>query len=114
MRHDAFANPNHHIDRLMFVAQGMNYDKVMALKRNIDAAIGPSGLNVLYVMWQAERMKVICDHLNITLTIIVARPRRLSVSAVFLPHTRTRQGLVPGRASCEYYYQHQTVSQASR
>jgi hypothetical protein len=47
-RYDAFAGPNHHIDSLMFVAQDKNYDKVMALKRNIDAVTGPSGLNVLY------------------------------------------------------------------
>lgn len=70
-QYDAFANPNHHINSLMFVAKDKGYNKVMALKRDIEAAIAPSDLNVLYVMSQAERVKVIYDHLNIILTTIV-------------------------------------------
>jgi putative ABC transport system permease protein len=70
-QYDAFANPNHHINSLMFVAKDKGYDKVIALKRDIEAAIAPSDLNVLYVMSQAERVKVIYDHLNIILTTIV-------------------------------------------
>jgi putative ABC transport system permease protein len=70
-QYDAFANPHHDINSLMFVAQEKRYDKVMALKRDIEAAIAPSDLNVLYVMSQAERVKVIYDHLNIILTTIV-------------------------------------------
>ena len=69
--YDTFANPDHHINSLMFVAKEKSYDKVMALKGEIEAAIAPSDLNVLYVMSQAERVKVIYDHLNIILTTIV-------------------------------------------
>jgi putative ABC transport system permease protein len=69
--YDAFANPRRDINSLMIVARDKSYDKVMALKGEIEAAIAPSDLNVLYVMSQAERVKVIYDHLNIILTTIV-------------------------------------------
>lgn len=70
-QYDAVANPNHDINSLMFVAKDKSYDKVMALKSDIETAIAPSDLNILYVMSQAERVKVIYDHLNIILTTIV-------------------------------------------
>jgi ABC-type antimicrobial peptide transport system permease subunit len=55
----------------MFVAKDKRYGQVMALKREIEAAIAGSDLSVLYVMSQAERVKVIYDHLNIILTALV-------------------------------------------
>jgi putative ABC transport system permease protein len=70
-QYDAFANPDHTINSLMFVAKDKRFEKVMALKRDIEAAIASSDLNVLYVMSQAERVKIIFDHLNIILTTIV-------------------------------------------
>ncbi len=70
-QYDAFANPNHDINSLMFVAKDKRFEKVMALKSDIEATIASSDLNVLYVMSQAERVKVIFDHLNIILTTIV-------------------------------------------
>lgn len=69
--YDAKINPQHNINSLMFVAKDRHYDTVMKLKRGIEAAIAPSSLNVLYVMSQAERVKVIYDHLNIVLTVLV-------------------------------------------
>lgn len=69
--YDSFANPEHHVNSLMFVAQDKSYAGVMALKKDIEAAIAPSDLNILYVMSQAERVKIIYDHLNIILTVIV-------------------------------------------
>lgn len=71
VHYDAFANPNHEINSLMFVAKDKQYANVMALKKDIEAAIASSDLSVLYVMSQAERVKVIFDHLNIVLTTIV-------------------------------------------
>ncbi len=70
-QYDAIANPGHLVNSLMFVAKDKRYDTVMALKREIEKAIAPTGLDVLYVMSQAERVKVIYDHLNIILTTIV-------------------------------------------
>ena len=70
-QYDALANPEHRVNSLMFVAKDKSYEKVMALKRDIEAAIAPSQLNVLYVMSQAERVKVIFDHLDIVLSVIV-------------------------------------------
>lgn len=79
-QYDAVANPRHHINSLMFIAQDNSYEEVMSLKRRIEAAIVSSDLHVLYVMSQAERVKVIYDHLNIILTTIVLLS--LSVLAV--------------------------------
>jgi putative ABC transport system permease protein len=70
-QYDAFVNPGHAINSLMFVAKNKRYENVMTLKRDIENAIAVSDLNVLYVMSQAERVKVIFDHLNIVLTTIV-------------------------------------------
>ncbi|MBI2752105.1 MAG: ABC transporter permease [Betaproteobacteria bacterium] len=70
-QYDAVANPEHHVNSLMFIARDSSYDKVMTLKRDLEAAIVSSDLSVLYVMSQAERVKVIYDHLSIILTTIV-------------------------------------------
>lgn len=70
-QYDALVNPGHNVNSLMFVAKDRQFEKVMALKRGIEAAIAPSDLNVLYVMSQAERVRVIYDHLNIILTTLV-------------------------------------------
>jgi hypothetical protein len=70
-RYDALVNPEHRINSLMFVARDKRFAAVMATKRDIEAAIAASDLDVLYVMSQAERVKVIYDHLNIVLTTIV-------------------------------------------
>jgi len=70
-QYDAVANLSHEVNSLMFVAKDRGFENVMALKRDIEAAIELSDLKVLYVMSQAERVKVIYDHLNIILTTIV-------------------------------------------
>ncbi len=69
-QYDTLVNPDHKINSLMFVAENKGFTSVMAMKRDIEAAIATSDLNVLYVMSQAERVKVIFDHLNIILTAI--------------------------------------------
>lgn len=70
-QYDAFANPNHLINSVMFIAKNNDYNNVINLKKDIEKAITPSKLSVFYVMSQAERVKIIYDHLNIILTTIV-------------------------------------------
>jgi putative ABC transport system permease protein len=70
-QYDAVFNPAHAINSLVFVARDNDYRKVVQLKKDIERAIAGSGLNVLYVMSQAERVKIIYDHLNIILSTIV-------------------------------------------
>ncbi len=70
-QYDAFANPNHYVNSLMFVAKDKSFGKVIALKKDIEKAIEPSNLQVLYVMMQAERVKIIYDHLKIIFVTIV-------------------------------------------
>lgn len=69
--YDSIANPNHYINSLMFVAKDKDYEKVLTLKKDIEKTIAPSSLKVLYVMMQAERVKIIADHLSIILITIV-------------------------------------------
>ncbi len=70
-QYDTFANPDHLINSLMFVAKDKSYEKVIALKKDIEKAIEPTDLQVLYVMMQAERVKIIYDHLKIIFVTIV-------------------------------------------
>ena len=53
-QYNAFANPDHLVNSLMFVAKDKSYGTVMALKKEVEKAIAPTDLNVLYVMSQAE------------------------------------------------------------
>jgi putative ABC transport system permease protein len=70
--YDAVFNPQHSVNSLMLVAHDKRFDQVMALKRDVETVIEQSNLDVLYVMSQAERVRVIADHLDIVLTILVA------------------------------------------
>lgn len=70
-QYDRLANPEGHINSLMFVAKDTRFESVMALKRDVEAAIASTDLNVLYVMSQAERVRIIRDHLDIVLAALV-------------------------------------------
>ncbi|HEY5997866.1 MAG TPA: ABC transporter permease [bacterium] len=71
------------VNSLMFVARDKSYEGVIALKKEIEEAIGPSDLNVLSVMSQAERTTIISDHLDVILTtILITSFMVLAVSAM--------------------------------
>lgn len=70
-KYDSMFNPGHYVNTLIFVAGNNNYEDVITLKKNLEKAIVHSNLNVLNLMSQAERVKIIFDHLNIILTSIV-------------------------------------------
>ena len=70
-KYDAIFNPNHLANSIMFVAKTNDYESVMTLKKNIESSIETTYFQVLYVMSQAERVKIIYDHLNIILMTIV-------------------------------------------
>jgi putative ABC transport system permease protein len=69
-QYDTLVNPEHLINSLMFVAEDNDYSKIITLKQDIENVIAPSDFNILYVLSQAERAKIIYDHLNIILTMI--------------------------------------------
>lgn len=71
-RYDAAFNPSRRMNSLMLVADDPRYDRVMALKREVERVIEQTDLDVLYVMSQAERVRVIADHLDIVLSVVVA------------------------------------------
>ena len=64
-------NPKHLVNTITFVADNNNYDEVISLKKNIETAIASSDLDIAYVMSQAERVKIIYDHLDIILSSII-------------------------------------------
>ena len=81
--YDSLFNPDHYVNSLMFVAKNRDYNSIITLKKDIENAIHSSGLDILYVMSQAERVKIIYDHLNIILsTILILSFLVLMVSAV--------------------------------
>ena len=67
-RYDALTNPEHLINSLMFVADNKDLGKLVSLKADIEKAIAPSDLNVLYILSKTEWAKIIYDHLDIILT----------------------------------------------
>ncbi|MEI6767011.1 MAG: FtsX-like permease family protein [Bacteroidota bacterium] len=70
-RYDSLFNPLHLVNTITFVAKNNDYSSVVALKKDIERAIEPSGLDIAYVMSQAERVKIIYDHLDIILSSII-------------------------------------------
>ncbi|MEI7594158.1 MAG: FtsX-like permease family protein [Bacteroidota bacterium] len=82
-QYDSLLNPNHLVNTITFVAKNNSYAEVVELKKNIEKTIAPTNLDVLYVVSQAERVKIIYDHLNIILsTIIILSFLVLVVSAI--------------------------------
>ena len=82
-KYDAMFNPQHLGNTISFVAENNEYENVIEQKRKIERAIVPSGLNVLFVQANVERVKVVYDHLNIILsTILILSFLVLLVSAV--------------------------------
>lgn len=68
-QYDEYANPEHRINSLMFAANDRSYKQVVKLKRDIERRVAETDLDVFYVMSQAERAKVVYDHLDIILTL---------------------------------------------
>lgn len=64
-------NPDGLVNTLVFTASDNQYNKVLEMKKNIEQVLASSDLDVSYVMSQAERVKIIYDHLNIILSTIV-------------------------------------------
>ncbi|MEP7190634.1 MAG: FtsX-like permease family protein, partial [Roseiflexaceae bacterium] len=69
-QYDSLVNPEHLINSLMFVAKDNDYSNIITLKKDIENVIAPTDFTILYVLSQAERAKIIYDHLNIILTMI--------------------------------------------
>ena len=64
---DIWANPAHLANTLTIVGSDRSYEGVMALKRRVEKLVAASDLRILFVMSQAERTKIIADHLDIVL-----------------------------------------------
>ncbi|OHE60578.1 MAG: hypothetical protein A2Y36_01210 [Treponema sp. GWA1_62_8] len=88
--YDLWANPDHLSNTLMITAMDGEYSAVMALKTGIEKAVKASDLSVLDVMSQAERVKIIADHLNIILiTLLLLAFLVLGVSALGMASATT-------------------------
>lgn len=69
--YNSFFNPDKSVNTVVFSAEDNNYDKVLNMKKDIEDTIASSDMQVSYVMSQAERVKIVYDHLNIILYMIV-------------------------------------------
>lgn len=69
--YDNIFNPEHFINTITFEAINNDYEDVVALKKQIEKSILSSNLHVLFVMSDVERVKVIYDHMDIILSVIV-------------------------------------------
>ncbi|MCF6263502.1 MAG: FtsX-like permease family protein [Xanthomonadales bacterium] len=68
---NALANPDGLVNNLLVSLSDRSYDSVIQAKIQIEQAIESTGMDVIVVMSQAERAKVIFDHLNIILMVIL-------------------------------------------
>ncbi len=67
----ALANPDGVVNNLLISLLDRSYDSVINVKREIEKTIEATGMDVIVVQSQAERAKVIFDHLNIILMVIL-------------------------------------------
>jgi putative ABC transport system permease protein len=67
---DRWTGEGKQANTLCLVGRDRSYQGVMALKRAVERVVESSDLKVLYVMSQAERTKIIADHLDIVLAVL--------------------------------------------
>jgi len=66
-----WADPGRRGNTLTIVGLDRRYEVVMALKKQVEKVVAASNLKVLYVISQAERTRIIADHLDIILTVLL-------------------------------------------
>ncbi len=64
-------NSDRQANSIMFAAKNTEYEAVVSLKQEIERRLAATNLPVLEVMSHAERMKIIYDHLNIVLSVLL-------------------------------------------
>jgi len=70
-QYNDLANPDGVVNNLLISLSDRSYENVIAAKREVEKIIEATGTDVVVVMSQAERAKVIFDHLNIILIVIL-------------------------------------------
>lgn len=70
-RYNEIFNPKKLVNTITFVGESHDYESIFDLKREIERAILPSGLNVGFVQANEEKVTVIYAHLNIILSTIL-------------------------------------------
>jgi len=68
-QYNVLVNPEGLVNSLMFTAKDRSYASVVDMKMDTESRIEKAELDVLYVMSQTERAKIIYDHLDIILTV---------------------------------------------
>lgn len=70
-KYNDLANPEGMVNNLLISLSERSYDSVIAAKREVEKIIEATGMDVIIVQSQAENAKVIFDHLNIILMVIL-------------------------------------------
>ncbi|HEY0720418.1 MAG TPA: FtsX-like permease family protein, partial [Gammaproteobacteria bacterium] len=69
--YNTLVNPDRRVNSFMFAANDHDYEAVLQLKQAIERRLAATNLPVLEVMSHAERVKIIYDHLNIVLSVLL-------------------------------------------
>lgn len=64
-------NPEQKINKLMLSMEDRSYENVIGIKKQVESVIQRTGMDVVFVISQAEQSVVIFEHLNIILSILV-------------------------------------------
>lgn len=70
--YDKYFGPGHLVKSIMFVAEDNDYANILKLEEDIEKALGKSTLRVVNIESQTGRMKVLYDHLNVILVMLLA------------------------------------------
>lgn len=70
-QYNRLVNPQGEINSLMISLENRSFDNVMTTKRQVEQIIESERIDVSFVMSQAERAKIIFEHLNIILSVIL-------------------------------------------
>lgn len=70
-QYNAIANPSGDINILMMSLNSRDYDYVVATKKQVEAVIEANEIDVMFTVSQIEWTKILFDHLNIILMVIL-------------------------------------------
>lgn len=70
-KYNAIANPTEQVNILMMGLNSRDYDNVIAAKQHVEQVIEANEIDVMYTVSQIEWTKILFDHLNIILMVIL-------------------------------------------
>jgi len=69
---ESYVNTDNLVKSIVFVAKENSLEKIIDLEKDIEKALSPTTLSVVNVESQSGRMKILEDHLNVILVMLIA------------------------------------------